>query len=172
MRKWPDAERVLAIDPTHRGFGFVVLEGEKRLLDWGTRYASNPKRDASIEKVDRLIEQYDPSSLILEDHTGTGSRRCRRVRRLIDDLGMLGRARDLSVFSYSRGDIRLAFSVHEARTKEGIAAVLVAQFSELVPRLPPKRKVWMSEDHRMTIFDAASLALTHFHEQRQGRRTG
>lgn len=160
---------MLAIDPTHRGFGFVVLEGETRLLDWGTRHVSRPKHDGSIEKVDALIDRYDPSALILEDHAGDGSRRCLRVQTLIDALHKLGQARDLSVFSYSRGEIRLAFSAHEATTKEEIAAVLVARFPELAPRMPPKRKVWMSEDHRMAIFDAASLALTHFHEQQDGR---
>jgi len=30
---------------------------------------------------------------------------------------------------------------------------------ELAPRLPPKRKVWKSEDPRMDIFDAAGLAV-------------
>jgi hypothetical protein len=31
-------KRVLAIDPTHRGFGYVILEGPERLIDWGTRH--------------------------------------------------------------------------------------------------------------------------------------
>lgn len=172
MRRSREHHRVLAIDPTHRGFGFVVLEGETTLLDWGTRHVSRPKHDGSIEKVDALVDRYDPSVLILEDHTGDGSRRCRRVQTLIDALQKLGQARDLSVFSYSRGDIRLAFSTREATTKEEIAGVLVARYPELAPRLPPTRKPWMSEDHRMAIFDAASLAVTHFHEQNRGRRTG
>ncbi len=30
-------ERVLAIDPNSRGFGFAVLEGGARLIDWGIR---------------------------------------------------------------------------------------------------------------------------------------
>ncbi len=163
---------MLAIDPTHRGFGFVVLEGETTPLDWGTRHVSRPKHDGSIEKVDALIDRYDPAALILEDHAGDGSRRCLRVQTLIDGLHKLGQARDLSVFSYSRGDIRLAFSTHGATTKEEIANVLAARYPELAPRLPPKRKPWMSEDNRMAIFDAASLAVTHFHEQQRGRRTG
>lgn len=79
MRGRLKRERILAIDPTHRGFGFVVLEGGSELLDWGTRYVSHPKHDASIEKVDRLIEEYEPATLVLEDPTGDGSRRCQRV---------------------------------------------------------------------------------------------
>jgi len=29
--------RVLAIDPSTRGFGFAVLEGPSRLIDWGVK---------------------------------------------------------------------------------------------------------------------------------------
>lgn len=161
MGKWRDSERVLAIDPTHRGFGFVVLEGTTELLDWGTRYVSHPKDDNSIQKVDQLIERYAPDVLVLEDPIGNGSKRCLRVQKLIERFHQLGRARDLSVFQYSRAQIRLAFSSDNATTKEEIAAAAAVRLPELAPRLPPTRKVWMSEDHRMAIFDAVSLALTH-----------
>lgn len=80
MRARREHHRVHAIDPTHRGFGFVVLEGETRLLDWGARHVSRPKHDGSIEKADALIDRYDPAALILEDHAGDGSRRCRVVK--------------------------------------------------------------------------------------------
>jgi hypothetical protein len=33
---------------------------------------------------------------------------------------------------------------------------------ELAPYRPPRRKLWMSEDDRMAIFDAAALAATFF----------
>ena len=36
------------------------------------------------------------------------------------------------------------------------------RFPELAPRLPRSRKPWMSEDYRMSIFDAVALALTFF----------
>lgn len=158
-----DAERLLAIDPTHRGFGFVVLEGGKELLDWGTRYAPHPKDYNAIEKVDQLIDRYAPRVLVLEDPKGEDCRRCIRVEALIEKLAQLGRARSLGVFQYSRADIRLAFASEGARTKQEIAIVLAERFPELAPRVPPTRKLWMSEDHRMAIFDAAALAITSLH---------
>jgi hypothetical protein len=33
--------------------------------------------------------------------------------------------------------------------------------------LPPIRKIWMSEDRRMSIFDAVSLAVTFFRSKSQ-----
>ena len=44
--------------------------------------------------------------------------------------------------------------------KQSLAEALAGLFPiELAPRLPPKRKVWKSEDPRMDIFDAAGLAV-------------
>src|SRR5947207_3331343 len=34
----PNPKRVLSIDPTSRGFGFVVFESPTTLVDWGCRY--------------------------------------------------------------------------------------------------------------------------------------
>lgn len=164
MGKKCDAERILAIDPTHRGFGFVVLEDGIELLDWGTRYTPFPKDYNAIEKVDELIDRYSPGVLVLENPQGECSRRCRRVEQLIERLARLGQARGLAVFQYSRAQIRLAFISEDARTKAEIAAILARQFPELGPKLPPIRKLWMSEDHRMAIFDAGALAVTCLHE--------
>jgi hypothetical protein len=36
--------------------------------------------------------------------------------------------------------------------------------------MPPVRKIWMSEDRRMGIFDAVSLAVTFFHTKSRTRR--
>jgi hypothetical protein len=41
-----------------------------------------------------------------------------------------------------------------------LAEILATRFpEELAPRLPPKRKPWISEDYRMDIFDAVALAI-------------
>jgi hypothetical protein len=41
---------------------------------------------------------------------------------------------------------------------------------ELTARLPRVRKPWMSEDERMSIFDAAAMALTYFETRRRRSR--
>jgi len=50
----------------------------------------------------------------------------------------------------------------DATTKQEIAIAIAERFPELAPRLPRFRKPWMSEDYRMSIFDAVALALTFF----------
>jgi len=44
-------------------------------------------------------------------------------------------------------------------TKYAMASMLVRQFPFLAAMLPPKRRIWESEDYRMHIFAAVALAL-------------
>ena len=63
---------------------------------------------------------------------------------------------------FSRAEVRTGFGL---ATKRQIAEAIAREFPELEPRLPPVRKIWMSEDRRMSIFDAVSLAITFFHSK-------
>ena len=54
------------------------------------------------------------------------------------------------------------FAEYSAETKFEIATTIGKQFPELAPRVPPFRKPWMSEDYRMSIFDAVAFATSYF----------
>src|SRR5882762_9400337 len=81
--------RILAIDPSTRGFGFVVLEGPSRLIDWGVKETKTDKNKRSLKLIANLIEQYGPAAIVVEDYAGKGSRRCRRAAELIDGISTL-----------------------------------------------------------------------------------
>jgi len=155
--------RVLAAFPSTWGFGFAVFEGPYRPVDWGLKRAPKKPRSHAVGKLAALIKWYQPAVLILENHAGDGSRKCRRTRRVITGMAEHANKRNLTLASFSRNMIRQAFAETGAVTKYEIAQVLAKDFPELAPRLPPVRRIWMSEDCRMAIFDAASLALTFFH---------
>ncbi len=72
-------KRILAIDPASRGFGFAVLEGPRRLIDWGVKSARVDKDKRCLKLIEDLIERYEPD-VIVEDYAGKGSRRCRSYR--------------------------------------------------------------------------------------------
>ncbi len=154
--------RVLAIDPSSRGFGFAVLEGPERLIDWGVKETKTDKKRRSLKLIDDLIERYQPSVVVVEDYAGKGSRRCRRVRELIEDISKLASKRKIRVRSFSTAKVKQAFSESGASNKQDIATAIANRFPELAPRLPRFRKPWMSEDYRMSIFDAVGLAITFF----------
>jgi Holliday junction resolvasome RuvABC endonuclease subunit len=158
-------KRVLTIDPATRGFGYAVLEGPNRLIDWGVRETKADKKRRALKLIEGLIDQYQPNVIIVEDYAGKGSRRCPRIQKLINAISKLALQRKIKVKRVSRLDVKRAFLKSGARNKYQIAVAIGKRFPELGPRLPRFRKPWMSEDYRMSIFDAVALALTCFSAQ-------
>jgi Holliday junction resolvasome RuvABC endonuclease subunit len=162
--------RVLAIDPSTRGFGFAVLEGTDRLVDWGVKETKTDKNKRSLRLISELIEQYEPSVVVVEDYTGKGSRRCRRAAQLIDGISTLALNRKVKVKRFSKAEVKQAFAESGARTKYEIAVAISKRFPELAPRLPRFRKPWMSEDYRMSIFDAVGFAVVYLYFKDKEKR--
>ncbi len=157
-------KRTLSIDPANRGFGFCVMEGVGNLIDWGVKEARHNEVGRYLNKITKLIDVYEPDVIILEAISRKGSRRCERVKDLLAQIIKLALKRKLPIKCYSREDIRKTFATYHARTKHQIASVIADQLPELFPQLPPVRKAWMSEDNRMSIFDAVSLAIAFYAE--------
>jgi len=155
--------RVLAIDPSTRGFGFAILEGPNRLIDWGVKETKIDKKKRSLKLITELIELYQPNTIVVEDYSAKGSRRCQRVGELIRDISKIAVKRGIRVKSISRLKVKQAFSESSALNKHEIAIAIAKRFPELTPRLPRFRKSWMSEDYRMSIFDAVGLGYVFFH---------
>src|SRR5215831_7045008 len=160
--------RVLAIDPSTRGFGFAVLEGPNRLIDWGVKETKTDKKKRSLKLIEELMERYQPKVFVVEDYGGKGSRRCQRVGELIRDISKVALKRGIRVKSISRLKVKQAFSQCGASNKHEIAIAIAKQFPELAPRLPRFRKPWMSEDYRMSIFDAVGFGLAFVHSKTKG----
>jgi Holliday junction resolvasome RuvABC endonuclease subunit len=153
----------LAIYPSTRGFGFALFEGPSVLIDWGTKETRIEKNQQCLVKIEALIDFYEPDVVIVEDASRGVSRRSKRIQRLIQDINALAIRKKLKRRSYSRAMIKEFFSEFGAATKPQIAQTIAGWLPELKPRLPPVRKIWMSEDPRMAIFDAVALVLTFFY---------
>lgn len=148
--------RTLAIDPTGKGFAYVLLEGRELLLDWGLAQAKHSRVNGICRRVTRLIERTRPDLLVVEEPQG--SRRGSRAQGVIRTIAALGDRENVAWCMVTRAQIRRAFGRPESKYE--IARAIVELFPELSHRLPPKRRAWMSEDERMGLFDAASFALT------------
>jgi Holliday junction resolvasome RuvABC endonuclease subunit len=157
-----DEQRVLAIDPTSKGFGFAVLEGPVFLADWGNKDAGRADSILALRHLGGLLDHYRPDVVVVEDVTKEGSRRRARVREMIGSIESIAAGRGILLARVSRHQVRVAFG-GPCVTKQQIATAIADHFPELVPRLPPRRKAWMSEDERMAIFDAVSFALTFYY---------
>jgi hypothetical protein len=159
-------ELVLAIAPTSRGFGYVVTDGPLGLIDWGVKEVRGDKNRKSLERVKQLMGWFHPELVILEDCAAKGSRRAPRIRRLVQQIARLAGRRGLRTVRYSRAELRALFEPIGAVTKQEIAMAVVGQLPELEPWLPPRRRIWMSEDPRQSIFDAVALTFVYFYRDK------
>ena len=154
--------RVLAIGPCVQGIGFIVFNGPRLPIDWGIKWTRNEKNAKGLAKIAELIDRYQPDVVVFEDHRGEGSRRATRIEDLLDAIAALIHRQDIETVRYSRRDVRHRFAADGAATKFRIAIAIAKELPELAPRLPVARKIWLPEHANMSIFDAASLALTHY----------
>src|SRR5262249_14624800 len=143
-----------------RGCGFAVLGGSDRVIDWGGKETRTDKKQRSLELVENLIERYQPSVIVVEDYAGKGSRRGDRVGELLDDIAQLALNRRIKGRSFSRLKVKQAWATSGASNKFETAIAIAKRCPELALRLPRFRKPWMSEDYRMSIFDAVAFGVT------------
>jgi len=102
----------------------------------------------------------------VEDYIDKTSRRCARVQWLLRNIAKLASALNIRSEMVSRRAVRALFVSEGGATKHQVAVAIAKQFPELAPRVPLPRKPWMSQDERMSIFDAAALALVALKEGR------
>lgn len=154
---------VLAIYPSTRGFAFVVFEGPLSPVDWSVKEVrGRHKNQRCLIGIAAVLERYQPDVLVLQDMSPTGTRRAHRLRELNASLGELAEERGIPVYVYSRAQVRDAFDPAGLLNKYEIAEAIARHIPSFDRYLPPVRKPWMSEDARMSLFDAAALALTFF----------
>jgi hypothetical protein len=87
-----------------------------------------------------------------------GTYRDPRIKQLDRKIIVLAKERKLKVMKISGAELRRLLLGNATGTKHQMAELMAKQFpDELASRLPPKRKLWKSEDGRMDIFDAVAL---------------
>ena len=152
--------RILAIAPTARGFGFAVMEGSSRLVAFSNKSILKNKNDRTLVWVEKFIRRYEPAVMVLPAVNATDTRRAKRIKQLHQRMGALATKLKLKVKLITATRVREQLLGQGKGNKQSLAEVLAGLFPiELAPRLPPKRKVWKSEDPRMDIFDAVGLAV-------------
>lgn len=163
MNARTEYQLLIAIYPNTRGFAFVVFEGPLAPIDWGVKEVRSVHRNREcLRHVSAIIDRYEPSVIVLQDSTESGTRRAPRVRVLNASIAELIDKRGIHAAFYSRARVRTVFGHLGNPTKHSLAHEIAKHVPVFERYLPPIRKPWMSEDARMGLFDAAALALVHF----------
>lgn len=154
---------VLAIYPSSRGYAYVLFESEQNPYDWGVKdIRRKNKNEAALEGISTLIERYLPDYIVIEDHTEKGSRRSTRIRRLYRLISNVALKEGIEIRRIPREAIFKCFASDGVKKKSDIARAIARELPELAHRLPPVRKIWMSEDPRQGLFDAAALGVAFY----------
>jgi len=155
-------ERVLAVDPSAKGFGFVVLEKEPlQLVDWGVASCRRRGSAPCFGRLSSLIEQYKPAALVIDDPSEAKTPRRVALGAFLIQLSEHLEDSGVPTRLYRRSEVMKAFSSIGARTKSDVVQALVDRFPELASRVPRPRQIWEGEDARLSIFDALALAMLH-----------
>lgn len=156
----------LSIYPTTRGYAYVLFEGPFSPLDWGIKdVRKKDKNECTLKSIKKLMDEYRPDYLIIEDHTESGTRRSSRIRRLYRSLMLLAAREEIEVVRCGKEAIRSYFELEGVCTKYEIAKAIAREIPALAHRLPRQRKIWMSEDPRQSLFDAAALGVVFYSAQ-------
>lgn len=155
-------ELVLGVAPNDRGFGYVVLEGSTRLVDWKVKRTPSRKNQKTLQAIDELLTLFMPTHLVFEARDRSQGLSSVRVDSLLRDMARCAADRGVIPVPVPRQAVLERFEPMEATTNREIALLLTMQFPELSPYLPPKRRIWDSESRAMSIFDATAMVLTFY----------
>jgi len=154
---------VLAIYPTTYGIAFVLMKSPLAPIDWGIKGVPGRDKNALLlKKVSALLDANQPDVVVLEEPTEPRVRRSPRIERLTRAIEFLAQEQVIDVKRYSRSIVQDCFIQLGARTRYETAVAIASRILAFERFLPPRRKLWMSEDVRMGIFGAAALALTYY----------
>jgi hypothetical protein len=152
-----DCRTILAIDPTTYGLAFVAFDrGE--ILDWGQPGGHRSSRE-TLRIVEDLFDRLAVDLLVLEDPDARHCKRAARIRLLLRKIDGCARKRGIATVRIAREDVRRFWRERGVTQKEAVAAAIASELPELSPFVPPRRTIWRSENPRVNLFDAASLAL-------------
>ena len=149
--------RRLAVYPQSRGLGYVVLEGQDHLVDWGRFSVRENKNRQSLKILKRLILRFQPVEFVCEDPHDPDSIRSRRISKLLARLREAATRMDIETCEVTKAQVGHAFRGRDVANKDDRALLLARIYPMLMPRLPARRELWMAEQEGMAIFDALSL---------------
>lgn len=154
---------VLAIYPNSFGFGYAVFKDDNTPLYCGVAVKNYRKKNNYLDRIQKMINAYKPTTLILPTANGKFNRKRERIQALLSEIHEYATSNNLKVQIYSREQIRIVFEPHGAYSKQEIAEKICETFTEFKDRCPKKKMFYMPERYFQGMFDAISLVNTHFY---------
>lgn len=162
-KKKKDEQIILSLYPNSIGFGYAILTNALTVINSQVVQVRPISNSHALKRIKELIDYYEPKIVVIEDYLGVGSRKSKRIQKMIDAIEHYGAKKNLKTHKYSRADIRFVFSNFNAHTKYEIACVIAENIKSMEYKLMKPRKISESEKYMAGAFDAVSLGITHFY---------
>ncbi|WP_299216971.1 hypothetical protein [uncultured Dokdonia sp.] len=154
---------IVVLYPNGAGLNYIVCENPKELIRYGIARIRPLSVGAHLKRLQGFIKEYNPSLILLRGYQDTDKRISKRVVRVIDAFEKQAIDQGLSIYKYSREDIKQAFLQFGKNTKYGISKTISEWYPELQSRMPALRKNTTAEHYQMGVFDVFALMLTHYY---------
>ena len=151
----------LTLYPNAFGMGYVISESPKELINYGIAKIRPLSQDRYVKRLLRFVKDYKPDIILLRGYADTDNRISKRVIKVINTFEKEANKLDISVYKYSRDDIKDVFSQFDGNCKYQISKTIASWYPELKRLMPDIRVHPRPEHYRMGIFDAFSLMLAH-----------
>jgi hypothetical protein len=154
--------RLIALEIRASRFGFAVLEGSDKLLDWGVRFFGEEIENVEStvsDRIDTLLAFYDPVCVVLRDRDYASAAHGKRIRRIVSAIKRATGRSSARLYVLTTMEVRNHFAPDDGTTKYDIAKGLADRFEELSFKLPNPRKAYQSEAPAMLVFDALATGV-------------
>jgi hypothetical protein len=154
--------RVIALEIRASRFGFAVLEGSDRLLDWGVRFFGEQMGEIESTVSDRistLLRFYNPIAIVVREREYSSAAQSKRIRRIIAVIKLAAKRSSARLHVVTAAHVRDRLALDGRITKYDIAKNLAERFEELSFKLPNRRKAYQSEAPAMLVFDALAIGI-------------
>jgi hypothetical protein len=153
---------VLAISPSTRGFAFFISLDPTDPIDWGIKEERGSQKNVRcLGAIKKLLRRYQPDIVVTEAYERHETKRGPRIRSLLRDVERHAAQEGATVVTYTRADVQRRFDTSRALSRPEIARRIAQEVPVLAMKLPPPRRIWMGEDPRQSLFDAAGLVMTY-----------
>jgi hypothetical protein len=159
-------DRIIALEIRASKFGFAVLEGPGKLLDWGVRSFTEKGEDlepAVADRISTLLTFYKPVTVVARDRQHHDAIQQKRILTIFATAKQTTRDHSARFRILSAVHVRKRFAQDGRITKHEIARTLAERFEELSFRLPGRRKAYQSEAPAMLVFDALAAGVAFLH---------
>lgn len=151
--------RIIALDLRPRRIGFAVMEGPRRLLDYGTVLSQLQGEGQAGEAIVSVFRLTLPSVIVAKQERWDTLTTRPKGTLFADRIRSYVVESNAELLLLDGRLLKKAFRDMGCQSKAEIVDFAARMFPELLWKAPPKRKAWQPEHSRQTLFDAVALGM-------------